>query len=354
MRNLIIAIAAVAALSLNAQPQVTWIEDVYDFGAFDENDGDVVCNFRFVNTGDMPLMVNAVRTSCGCTTSKPPREAIMPGDTASISTTYNPTGRPGRFDKKIYVDLNCVPARHTLTIRGTVIGNANTLRGRYPVDAGALKLRNTMVAFGEVRKGTMKHEFFEVYNATSDTICPQWQNVPAHIRISSVKDCVAPGEQLSYAIMFDASHDTPYGIVSDSIALSFGSERHMIGYVAQVVEDFSRLTPKQLANAPRIQADVNILDFGEFSPTASAVRKFTVTNTGKDPLIIRCIYSGDKGVDVSIDKTKIKSGKKATVTVVVDPAQLPSEILNARVSIIANDPDYPTTIIRLSGLPTNI
>ena len=34
----------------------------------------------------------------------------------------------------------------------------------------------------------------------------------------------------------------------------------------------------------------------------------------------------------------------------VDPAQLPGELFNARLIIIANDPDNPESIVRLVGL----
>lgn len=355
MKKILIT-AAIAALSLAAaaEVKVEWLETEQNFGAFDENDGNVTCHFRFVNTGDEPINVFTVRTSCGCTTSQPPREAIQPGDTASVSATYNPIGRPGRFEKKIYVDMNTNPRRFTLKIHGTVIGSSNTLRSRYPVDAGDVKLRTVVIPFGEVMKGKVKNEFFEFYNVSKDTIRPTWENLPPYVRAASAVNAVAPGEQSTFAMIFDSTSDKiPYGIVTDSIYFRAhpGAEPVKVDVIANVVEDFSRLTPQQRKDAPVVGYESRTVDFGDFDASGTVSREFTISNRGKNQLIVRRVYSGDPGISAKIDKTKIKSGKSATITVTVDPAALPAEMLNGRISIITNDPANPLLIIRAVGFP---
>lgn len=349
-----IAAMAIMSLAAMAEVKVEWLETEHNFGAFDENDGNVTCNFRFVNTGDEPVTVLSVRTSCGCTTSQPPREAIQPGDTASVSATYNPIGRPGRFEKKVYVDMNTTPRRFTLKIFGTVIGASNTLRSRYPVDAGDIKLRTTVLPFGEVNRGKVKNEFFEIYNVSKDTVRPSWENLPPYVRAAAKIDAIPPGEQSTYAMIFDATYDKiPYGIVTDSIYLltSPDAEPVKVDIIANVTEDFSRLTPQQRKDAPVIGYESRSVDFGDFDASQPISRTFTITNRGKDQLLVRRVYTGDPGISASIDKTKIKSGKSATVTVTVDPSALPAEVLNGRISIITNDPANPLLIIRAVGFP---
>ncbi|MDE6449060.1 MAG: DUF1573 domain-containing protein [Muribaculaceae bacterium] len=152
------------AMTLSASgPEVKFMEQEHDFGAFDENDGTVKCRFAYVNTGDEPLSIIASRATCGCTSSSYTKAPVEPGDTGYVEVTYNPIGRPGRFGKKVYVDFNTERPRQTLLIKGVVIGSSNTLRGRYPVDAGALKLRSDNVLLGEVANGKSKTSFVEVY-----------------------------------------------------------------------------------------------------------------------------------------------------------------------------------------------
>ncbi len=78
-------------------------------------------------------------------------------------------------------------------------------------------------------------------------------------------------------------------------------------------------------------------------------RTFTISNDGKSDLLLRRVYTIDPGVTIKTSSDKIKKGKHATVTVTVDPAKLPGDILNARIQIIANDPEMPITIVRAVG-----
>ncbi len=353
-KHIIMAAMAMIAFVASAEVKIEWLETEHNFGAFDENDGNVTCHFRFVNTGDEPITVMSVRTSCGCTTSKPPREPIQPGDTASVSATYNPIGRPGRFEKKVYVDMNTTPRRFTLKIKGTVIGDSNTLRSRYPIDAGNVKLRSDVIPFGEVKKGKVKSEFFEIYNVSKDTVRPTWENLPPYVRAAAKIDAIPPGEQSTFAMIFDTTYDKiPYGIVADSIYFRTAPDTApvKVDIIANVTEDFSRLTPQQRKDAPVLGYETRTVDFGEFDASRSISREFTITNRGKNPLLVRRVYSGDPGISANIDKTKIKNGKSATITIAVDPSALPAEMLSGRISIITNDPTNPLFIIRAVGFP---
>lgn len=76
-------------------------------------------DFQFVNNGTEPLKLTRVKASCGCTTPKYPTTEVMPGDTASIRAEYNSAGRPGTFNKNIFVNSNAGDI--TLTISGNVV-----------------------------------------------------------------------------------------------------------------------------------------------------------------------------------------------------------------------------------------
>lgn len=349
------AAAVVAALSIQnaaGESRVEWLEGIHDFGAFDEDDGKVTCEFRFVNMGDEPVAVIAARPSCGCTVPSFPRQQIAPGDTASIGVTFDPTGRPGRFEKNVKVQLSAAETPNiTLRIKGVVIGNANTLRGRYPVDAGVMKLRSSVVPFGEMTKLRSKAEFVEIYNSSGDTIVPEWVMVPKYMRVSVKSPAIPPGEQVAYALTIVPSETDVYGILTDSVAVraTESSKPVVLDVVANINEDFSRLTPGQRQNAPRAVIEERSVDFGRLSRGEVVEREFKITNRGKDELKIRRVYTADRGVTVSVDRTGVKKGKSATVKVRVDTGELPSELLNARIAVVTNDPEDPTQIVRAVG-----
>ncbi|MDE6802375.1 MAG: DUF1573 domain-containing protein [Muribaculaceae bacterium] len=354
MKNLLltILIGAGATVAAQAEPEVKFLTETHDFGAFDENDGTVSCDFPFVNVGDEPLMIVAARATCGCTTPHYTKDAVAPGDTGVVTVKYNPTGRPGRFGKKVYVDFNTDIPRHTLLVKGVVIGSSNTLRGRYPVDAGPVKMRNRSILFGDVPKGRSKSAFFELYNATADTLTPAWSNLPEGLTVTTATPAVAPGEQATYTFYFRPIGSDMYGTYTDTLTLrpSANADPITIDMAAIVEEDFSTLTTGQLRDAPHMEIKERLVDFGIVKPTQGLITgKFTITNKGKDPLMLRRIYTTDPGVTVTSSTDKVKKGKSATVTVTVDPLALPSEIINARISIITNDPDNASTIMRAVG-----
>lgn len=345
-------VVAFAAQHAMAEPEATFLSEVYDFGAFDEDDGTVSCEFRYVNTGDEPLAIVAARATCGCTTSSYTKEAIEPGDTGVVTVKYNPTGRPGRFSKKVYVDFNTERPRHTLMVKGVVIGSSNTLRGRYPVDAGMLKLRTNTLMMGEVTTGKGKSAFFEVYNATADSLIPTWSGLPEGLTVNTSTPTIPPGEQATYTFYLMPEGADMYGIFTDTLALHAtpNSESIPVDMVAIIEEDFSRLTPGQRRDAPKIEIVERMVDFDIINANAGPVTgSFTITNTGKNPLLLRRVYTTDPGVTVTASTDKIKKGKSATITVTVDPLAIPSEILNARISIISNDPDNSTVVMRAVG-----
>ena len=120
--------------------------------------------------------------------------------------------------------------------------------------------------------------------------------------------------------------------------------------IAIVDEDFSRMTPGQLREAPAIEFETKTLDFGEIDRNGGPVtRSFTFKNTGKSTMLIRRVYTTDPGITVTTTTEKLKKGKEATVLVTVDPLSIPTEILNGRISLIVNDPRNANSVVRAVG-----
>ncbi|MCM1521678.1 MAG: DUF1573 domain-containing protein [Muribaculaceae bacterium] len=330
-----------------------WETQTHDFGAFDEDMGVVYCEFRLVNEGAEPISIMSARANCGCTRPEYSTAPVAPGDTAVIRVGYDPKGRPGRFQKQVTVDCSAPPLRTRLTICGTVIGSGNTLRSRFPVEAGPVRMRTTTIPYGKVLKGKSPGQYVEAYNASSDTIRPKVISSPKYINVIVQPATVPPGEQFILSTIFHTDATREWGILTDSILLSpsgtSGEEPLKIETVAIVSEDFSRLTDEQRAKAPHIDTSVTALDLERVSRTDSPSRHyFEIINRGKTPLIIRRISCPDPAVTVTLKETKIKPGKKARVDVSVDPSKIGrTELLNARINIIANDPDNPSTMVRV-------
>ena len=110
-----------------ARGEVTWLSRTYDFGFFREEAGPQQGEVKLINLGPEPTVINRVKSTCGCTVAGFTEGLIEPGDTARVWFTYNPAGRPGRFEKHIKVYMGADNDVTSVTLKGTVIGNASSL-----------------------------------------------------------------------------------------------------------------------------------------------------------------------------------------------------------------------------------
>lgn len=108
--------------AVNAQDKVAKIEfetETIDYGTI-EKGADGVRVFKFKNTGNAPLIITKVKSSCGCTVPKKPKDPIMPGDTGEIEVKYD-TKRVMPIRKTITVTSNAERPTIALKIKGNVI-----------------------------------------------------------------------------------------------------------------------------------------------------------------------------------------------------------------------------------------
>jgi len=109
-------------LQVQAQNKVAKIEfesTVIDYGTI-EKGADGVRVFKFTNTGNAPLIVSKVKSSCGCTVPKKPEKPILPGESGEIQVKYD-TNRVMPIRKTITVTSNANTPTVALKIKGTVI-----------------------------------------------------------------------------------------------------------------------------------------------------------------------------------------------------------------------------------------
>lgn len=361
-RLTIIALLALTALITVAQPQVTWLERQHDFGVFKEENGKVRCSIRMVNTGNEPLLIVKTQVGCGCTGTKYPESPIQPGDTAAIEISYDPSGRPGQFSKRIIIFTNTVPQRTTLEIMGNVIPTPASLDKQYPIQAGSLRISQRNIPFGELARGKNRTQFLSAYNASTDTIIVTATGEQQHIRPSVVPDTVPPARVTALTVHYQSTQAPLWGFNADTLTvacrpLRTGSDAQAgsttINVMAQVLEDFEGLTEQERRDAPVVKVDCgDRIDFGSFKGDNNQVtRKFTITNKGKNPLIIRRLWIPDgEGFTVSANRTEIKRGKSATVTVTADTAKLKGEVINVPLTVMSNDPETPRLTVRLVGI----
>lgn len=123
MRTLLLVFTLSLALNIQAQttgPAIEFTSQVIDYGEI-ERGSDGIRIFEFVNSGNQPLVISKVYSSCGCTIPKKPEAPIAPGEKGEIQVKYD-TNRVGPIRKTITVNSN---AENTpivsLKIKGTIL-----------------------------------------------------------------------------------------------------------------------------------------------------------------------------------------------------------------------------------------
>ena len=123
MKKLVILLfVGMIGFAVSAQDKVAKIKfktETIDYGTI-EKGADGVRVFEFTNTGDAPLVITKVKSTCGCTVPKKPEAPIMPGETGEIEVKYA-TNRAGGFAKTITIHSNANEPVKRLRIKGIVL-----------------------------------------------------------------------------------------------------------------------------------------------------------------------------------------------------------------------------------------
>ena len=97
-------------------------DNTIDYGTVNKEDDNGIRSFEFKNTGDAPLIITNVQSTCGCTVPSKPTEPILPGKMGKIDVKYNMN--PGPIRKTITVESNAVnveAGRVAIKIKGEVV-----------------------------------------------------------------------------------------------------------------------------------------------------------------------------------------------------------------------------------------
>lgn len=345
--SILVFIAAAIALG---QPQITFEKLLHDFGKVNEGDGAASYNFTFKNTGTSPLIIQDVKTTCGCTTPEWSKQPIRQGESGFIKVSYDVKGRPGTIDKTITVYSNGRPSPVSLRINGEVVPVERHPAEAFRYTAGAIRLDDMHVAFNRVYSYEKPSLVVTAYNPGPDAVKISFINLPAHIKVDVHPSSVKKGEKATIKVTYDAAGKKEWGFVSDRISMILNDNKtrdYKLTVTASIEEDFSRWTAGQLQNAPSVSLDKTIIEAGKIKQGEVKKYGLKLTNTGKSKLSIRKVESGSAQVKADLPK-EIGAGASADLTITYDTSGQTGE-QNKAITIITNDPKNATITVRLRG-----
>jgi len=346
---------ALTAVTMMAQePVITFEKTVHDFGKINEADGRVSAIFEFKNEGMSPLVLSNVRASCGCTTPKWTREPIEPGQTGQVTVTYNPNGRPGRFQKTVTVTSNAKTPTVRVYVKGEVIPKQAKPQNQYKIAVGELNMKSKVLDFGTVKKGEVKESNLEYTNQTQ-------VEHQVELLTNSAADAylvhdislrtIKPKEVGQFKFLLDTKASKLYGPVEAYAYVQVDGKRNIsepfkLTIKANIVEDFSSLTvaDKQQAPIAEIPAAYNA---GNIAAGKTHKASIKLKNIGINPLEIRRVLCTGNNISLKSPKA-IKSGKKGNLGVEISAKGLKPGSYSREITVITNDYKNPVKKIQVN------
>ncbi|MCY1719617.1 DUF1573 domain-containing protein [Prolixibacteraceae bacterium Z1-6] len=344
-------VLAVSTVMAQGKAKIKFEEQTHDFGSFKESDGSQTTTFTFKNEGDVPLVLSNVRASCGCTTPKWTREPVAPGANGEINVSYNPKNRPGSFNKSVTVTSNADVSTVVLRITGKVEPREKTLAEQYPRQIGPLRVKSNYLSFAKLTQGEVVTKELELVNDTDQPVEVGFRTVPKHLAAKAEPTTIPANGRGKVIVTYDTNADNSYGFASHRIYLSLNGSndyKSSIGVSATIEEDFSKLTPEQLANAPVAVFKENSFDFGEMNQGDKKEHTFNLTNDGKSDLLIRRVRSSCGCTAVAPSTKVIAPGETAPIKVTFDSRGKRGR-QSKSITVITNDPKNSTSTLRISS-----
>lgn len=350
--TLLMALSAVAMMA--QQPVITFEKTEHDFGKINEGDGRVSVVFKFKNEGMVPLILSNVRASCGCTTPTWTKEPVEPGQTGTITVTYNPNGRPGRFQKTVTITSNASEATKKVYIKGEVIPKQAKQVNQYTVAVGALNMKTKTLDLGNIKKGENQTGEFEYTNQTKEdhkvTLATN-AYTDAFLIHQVTLETIKPNEVGKFIFAANTKNAKLYGPVEAyAYVIVDGkkdlSDTYKLTIKANIEEDFSQLTAEQKQNAPILEVPES---FNAGKLTAGKVHKygFPIKNIGVNPLEVRRAYCADPQLTAKTPKA-VKSGRKGAIMVEINTKDMKPGAYSREIIVITNDYLNPIKKVKLN------
>lgn len=358
MKNKIVSVLVLIFLiSLNSFSQqagkgeIKFESEQHNFGVIKEDGGSLTHNFVFSNTGEEPIVITNVRSGCGCAIPDWTRQPVRPGEKGFVKVVFDPRNMPGKFNKSMVVSSTAISANKVLRILGEVTPRERTIEDDFPYVIGSIRFRTNHLSFGSMTPGQVKTDSLTFINLTDKTLSLNFPNIPKHIELTVTPNSLKPGQKGKLEITYNSGLKNDWGVVSDYFQMVISDNPQQTNYLylsVNIQEDFSKWSRNQLENAPSIEFENKVFDFGTLTPGEKVEHEYVFTNKGKSDLIIRKVHAGCGCTAIAPTKTLLKPGESSSVKAVFDSRGQRGK-QNKGITVVTNDPANTSIILRITG-----
>ena len=178
----------VPAFASAQRPDLVFEKMEYNFGTISQGEK-VDVTFRFQNAGSAPLMIDRVRTSCGCTAALLSSDILAPGEVGEVEAEFDSTRFKGRVSKTIYLYTN---DPETQVAQLTIEGNIEETLAAEP----------SRLDFQNLQAGETKTLQVELFNRSDRSVTlGAVQVTNPQLQADLAASVLGPGESTSLAVV---------------------------------------------------------------------------------------------------------------------------------------------------------
>lgn len=342
----------VACMSLWAQPKISFDMTTKDLGYVLWRTPATV-TYQFTNTGDKPLVISNVTTSCGCAKAQWTEDPVPAGGKGKITVVFDAEAI-GHFYKDVGVYCNAASQPIYLDFNGEVTADAKNYSFTHPYAIGAIRLTQDELDFKSVNKGDRPVIELLVANTSNKAYSPVLMHLPPYLEAKAEPEKLGRGKTGKILVTLDSEKLPKLGITRASVYLSrfpgdkVGSENEIPVSVA-LLPDFSKLTEQQKNNPPQITLSAKELEFVDLKPNQKKSQTIVISNTGRSDLNIQDMQVFSMALAVKLKKRILKPGETTKMKITVLSQNLHRVKGTPRVLMITDDPNQPMITIRVKA-----
>jgi hypothetical protein len=339
-----------AATSTFAQPRISSNTERVNLNRI-EWKRPVKIEYTITNTGDKPLVMNKVITSCACTVAEWTKAPIEPGKKGKVEATFD-AQQLGHFEKDVCIYSNANPNLVYLTFGGEVVSQVNDVSSTHPYKIGNIAIDKTSIDFADAHKGDLLTTTLDIVNQSDRPYEPILMHLPSIITMKSSSDVLLKGQRGIIKLTLDTKQLNDVGEINNSVYLSrFNGDKispeNEIPITVVLLPDFSGMTEADRAKAPIINISETKLDISGELTDKKVTKELTISNKGKSPLVISKVQVFNSALGVSLKKRIILPGENTTLKINIHSRTLKSDKNKTHILIISDDPINPKTDINI-------
>ena len=332
----------IITLSVIAQPRLSSNKETHNFGQI-EWKHPVNVEYTITNTGDKPLVLTNVTTSCACSVASWTKTPIAPGEKGTVSATFDAKAL-GHFEKTVGIYSNAQPSLVYLKFVGEVVQEVTDFTKTHPYAIGSIRLDRNEFAFPDAHRGEEPTLTFSVVNLSDRPYEPVLMHLPPYLQTEVKPNVLQKGEKGVITVTLDSERLTDFGLTQASVYLARFSgdkvgDENEIPVSAILLPDFSGMTEAEKANAPVVNLSTKDIDMSAVLAKKSKARQdIIITNTGRSPLRISKLQVFHPAVGVSLKKSVLQPGESTRLRVTVVKKNIGKKRRHLRLLMITNDP----------------